>query len=172
MPSNFTVIEPNYSLDIILWNATLLLHQLIQILSKFKQHLRLFTNRIWHTHSSRHKRKFCTETFRLTIRESRARDVYPTIDDVTAPYDPLYVIVSIIVGIWNLSIIAHPINFDIQRERSLKWHAKNSTYIYVYRYHALDNRYGFTISIGNTKNHVATSTCLEWHTENMLIFPL
>ena len=80
-----------------------LLPQLIQILSKFKQHSRLFTNRIWHTHSSRPKRKFCTDTFMLTIRESRARDVYPTIDDVTAPYEPLYVIVSVILGFQNLS---------------------------------------------------------------------
>ena len=35
-----------------------------------------------------------------------------------------------------------------------------SLYIYV----TLDNRYGFAISIGNTKIHVATLTCLEWHT--------
>ena len=102
IPSNFTVIEPNHSSNIILWNAKLLVHQLIQILSKSKQHLRLFINRIWYTHSSRPKCKFCTHTFRLTIRESRARDVYPTIDDVTAPYEPLYVIVSVIVGFRNL----------------------------------------------------------------------
>ena len=41
---------------------------------------------------------------------------------------------------------------------SLKCDANNSTYIY----HPLDNRYGFSLSIGNTKNHVATLTCLEW----------
>ena len=58
------------------------------------------------------------------------------------------------------SIIAHPLNFDIQRERSLKCDAKNSTYIYTY--HPLNNRYGFSLSIGNTKNHVTTLTCLEW----------
>ena len=55
------------------------------------------------THACRHKRKFCTDTFRLTIRESRVRDVYPTIDDVTAPCEPLYVIVSVIVVFRNLS---------------------------------------------------------------------
>ena len=52
MPSNFTVIiEPNYSLNIILWDATLLLHQAIQIPSKFERYLRLFTNRTRHTGS-------------------------------------------------------------------------------------------------------------------------
>ena len=51
------------------------------------------------------KREFCTDTFRLTIRESRARDVYAIIDDVTTPYEPLYVIVSVILGFRNLSII-------------------------------------------------------------------
>ena len=37
-------------------------------------------------------------------------------------------------------------------------------HIYViYIYQPLDNRYGFSLSIGNTKNHVATLTyCLEW----------
>ena len=37
------------------------------------------------------------------IRDSRARDVYAIIDDVTTPYEPLYVIVSVIVGFRNLS---------------------------------------------------------------------
>ena len=71
-------------------------------------------------------------------------------------------------------IIAHPVNFDIQRERSLECDAKNSTYTYIsiYIYHLRDNRYGFSISIGNTIDHVTTLTCLGWHTENMLIFPL
>ena len=58
------------------------------------------------------------------------------------------------------SIIANPVNFDLFR-RSLKCDAKNSTYIYTYIYHPLDNLYGF-LSIGNTKNHVATLTCLQW----------
>ena len=46
-------------------------------------------------------------------------------------------------------IIAYPVNFDIQRGRSLKCDAKNSTYIYILidRYHPLDNRYGFSISV-------------------------
>ena len=42
------------------------------------------------------------------------------------------------------SIIAHPVNSDLHTwERSLKCFAKNSTYIYD----ALDNRYGFSISV-------------------------
>ena len=36
--------------------------------------------------------------------------------------------------------------------------------IYIYRYGPLDNRYGFSISIGNTKNYLATLSCLEGHT--------
>ena len=105
IPSNFTVIEPNYSLNIMLWSATLLLHQVIQIPAKFKQYLWLFTNRIWHTHRGRCKREFCTDTFRLMIRVSRACDVYATNDDVTTPYEPLlvYVIISVIVWFRNLS---------------------------------------------------------------------
>ena len=75
----------------------------IQIPSKFKQYLRLFTNRVWHTRSGGAKRVFCTDTYRLTIRESRACDVYATTDDVTTPYEPLYVIVSVIVWFRNLS---------------------------------------------------------------------
>ena len=44
------------------------------------------------------------------------------------------------------SIIAHPVNSDLHTwERSLKCNAKNSTYIYIYD--ALDNRYGFSISV-------------------------
>ena len=48
------------------------------------------------------------------------------------------------------SIIAHPVNSDLHtRERSWKCYAKNSTYIYIYVciYYALDNRYGFSISV-------------------------
>ena len=58
---------------------------------------------VWHTRSGGAKRVFCTDTYRLTIRESRARDVCTTTDDVTTPYEPLYVIVSVIVGFRNLS---------------------------------------------------------------------
>ena len=73
-------------------------------------------------------------------------------------------------------------HFDKQREISLKY-VMPKTYLslslsiyiyicmYIYIYVTLHNRYGFAISIGNTKIHVATLTCLEWHTENMLIFP-
>ena len=32
------------------------------------------------------------------------------------------------------SVITHPVNFDIQRERLLKCDAKNSTYIYIFRF--------------------------------------
>ena len=71
MPSNFTVIEPNYSLNIVLWNATLLLHQAMQIPSKLERYLWLFTNHTWHTGSGRPKREFCSDPFRLTIRELR-----------------------------------------------------------------------------------------------------
>ena len=47
------------------------------------------------------------------------------------------------------STIAHPVNFDIQRERSPKYDAKNSIYkyTYIYVYDSLDNRYGFSISV-------------------------
>ena len=42
------------------------------------------------------------------------------------------------------------------------WCQELDIYIPVYNiYHPLDNRYGF-LSIGYTKNHVATLTCLEW----------
>ena len=49
------------------------------------------------------------------------------------------------------SSIAHLVIFDIQWDRSLKFHAKNSTYIYIYIYihiyiyDPLDNRYGFLV---------------------------
>ena len=39
-------------------------------------------------------------------------------------------------------------------------------HIYTYRYHPLDNRYVFSISLGNTKNHIA---CLEWHTATICL---
>ena len=56
------------------------------------------------------------------------------------------------------SIFAHPVNFDIQRKRSLKCDAKNSTYIYTYIYMCVCvcvdiditlsiKRYGFSKSI-------------------------
>ena len=46
------------------------------------------------------------------------------------------------------SIIAHPVNYDLHTwERSWKCYAKNSMYIYIYIYDALDNRYGFSISV-------------------------
>ena len=55
-------------------------------------------------------------------------------------------------------------HFDKQREISLKCDAKTYMSLSIYIYVTLDNRYGFAISIGNTKIHVATLTCLEWHT--------
>ena len=108
IPSSFMVIEPNYSLNIKLWNATRLLHRVIQIQPKFKEYLRLFISRTWHTRSGRPKREFYTDTFRLTIRESHARDVYAIVDDVTTPYEPLYLIVSVIAGFRNISIALAP----------------------------------------------------------------
>ena len=73
------------------------------------------------------------------------------------------------------SIIAHPVNFDIKRERSLKCDTKNSThthththiYIYmcvclcVYITLSVINRYRFSLSIGSTKNHKGTLTRLK-----------
>ena len=48
---------------------------------------------MYDTRSGRAKRVFCTDTFRLTIRQWRAHDVYSTTDDVTTPYESLFVIV-------------------------------------------------------------------------------
>ena len=103
IPSNFTVIETNYSSNFILCYATLFLHQVIQIPYKSKQYLRLFTNHVWHTRSGR--RVFCTDTSRLTIREFRARDVYATIGDVSTLYEHLFVIVSVIIRFRNVCIM-------------------------------------------------------------------
>ena len=58
------------------------------------------------------------------------------------------------------SIITHPVNFDIQRERSLKCDAKHSTYVSLSIYNiyislsTTDMDLLIAISIGNTKNHV------------------
>ena len=49
---------------------------------------------VYDTRSGRAKRLFCTDTFRMTIREWHARDFYATIDDVTIPYEPLFVTVN------------------------------------------------------------------------------
>ena len=66
------------------------------------------------------------------------------------------------------SIIAHPVNFDIQQERSRKIWYKN---VYVYQYSPLDNQYGFSISIGNKS---CSYIILPWvaYCENTLTFPL
>ena len=63
-------------------------------------------------------------------------------------------------------IIAHPLNFDKQREGLRIYDAKNSIYkyIYIFLYNPLNNRHRFSISIGNTKNHAATLLFFEWHT--------
>ena len=45
----------------------------------------------------------------------------------------------------SASIIAHPVN--LRWERLLKCYANNSTYTDIYVYDALDNRYGFSISV-------------------------
>ena len=76
-----------------------------------------------------------------------------------SPTDQLYAVSSMY---WQFLDYRSPVNFD---RYTLKCDAKNSTSICIYisYYHPLDNRYGFSLSIGNTKNdHVATSTCLEW----------
>ena len=107
MSSNFPIIESNNSLSIILWIATLLSHQVNQKPSKVKQYLRLFTKHIWHTHNDYPKRGFCKDTFRLMSRDPHARDVYATIDEVTTVYEPLYVIVFVIVRFWNLKLCSY-----------------------------------------------------------------
>ena len=61
------------------------------------------------------------------------------------------------------SIIAHLVNFDIQREGWRKYDAKISIYSYICIL-ILSMIDIFSLSIDNTKNHVATLTCLEWHT--------
>ena len=68
------------------------------------------------------------------------------------------------------SIIAHPVNFDIPWERSLTISYQELDIYWYYRYKQFDNRYVFSISIGNTnwdsplvsyKTHNSTrpSTC-------------
>ena len=48
------------------------------------------------------------------------------------------------------SIIAHPVNFDIPRERSLKISYQELDIYWYYQYKQFNNWYGFSISIGNT----------------------
>ena len=48
------------------------------------------------------------------------------------------------------SIIAHPVNFDIPWERSLKISYQELDIYWYYQYKQFDNWYGFSISIGNT----------------------
>ena len=105
IPSNLIVTDPNYSLNIKLWNAAQLLYQLIQIPSTFRQHLRLFINRLWPTRSGCPKRVFGTDAFKI---ENRGCEVCPKINDVTAPCEPIYVIVTVIVGFQNLTINGVP----------------------------------------------------------------
>ena len=80
----------------------LLSYQAIQIPSKFRN-IYDYLLTVYDTSSSRAKRVFCTDTFRLTIRKWCAGDVYATIDDVTTPYEPLFVTISVIVWFQNLS---------------------------------------------------------------------
>ena len=51
------------------------------------------------------------------------------------------------------SIIAHPVNFYIYRERSLKCDAKNSTYIYIYICVCIYVYIYITLSIINLRLH-------------------
>ena len=52
------------------------------------------------------------------------------------------------------SIIVHPINFDIPRERSLKISCRELDIYHYYRHKQCDNQYGFSISIGNTTKFI------------------
>ena len=82
---------------------------------------------------------------------------------------------STFVNQWNKSrrhidsssIIAHLAKFWYTAGDIAKmWCQEVNICLYIYIHnHPLNNRYGFSLSIGNTKNHVATLTCLEWHTE-------
>ena len=45
------------------------------------------------------------------------------------------------------SIIAHLVNFDIQRKRSLKCDTIRTRHTHTHIYDPLDNRYGFSISV-------------------------
>ena len=65
------------------------------------------------------------------------------------------------------SIIAHPVKYDIPQDRSRKYYARTlyiATHAHIYILHIYRERDRFSISIGNTENHVATLTCLECHT--------
>ena len=52
---------------------------------------------------------------------------------------------------WQFFYNRRPVNFDIQRERLLKYDAKNS--IYIERYHPLDHRYGFLYQFNQRLHH-------------------
>ena len=89
---------------------------MIPIPSKVKQYLRLFINinRVWHTRSGRPKRVFCTDTFKLTIREWRARHVNGSSRQRKNwwrryPLRALFTIFSVIVGFRNRS---HVLNLE------------------------------------------------------------
>ena len=70
------------------------------------------------------------------------------------------------------SIIAHPVNSDLHTwERSLKCYAKNSTYMY-YIYEALDNRYGFSISVQHGIDFTNFHSFFSWKVWKEMFFQI
>ena len=55
-----------------------------------------------------------------------------------------------------------PANFYVPWERSLKLDAKNSICVDIYWYKQFDNRYGFSISIGNTNIFASYCHIFQW----------
>ena len=69
------------------------------------------------------------------------------------------------------SIIAHPLNTDLHTwERSLKCHAPNPTYIYIYIYDALDNRYGFSMSVQHGIDCTIFHSFFSWQVWKKKVF--
>ena len=71
------------------------------------------------------------------------------------------------------SVIAHPVNSDLHTwERSLKCYAKNWThiYIYIYVYNALDNRYGFSISVQPGIDCITFHSFFSWKVWKKIVF--
>ena len=70
------------------------------------------------------------------------------------------------------SIIAHPLNSDLHTwERSLKCHAKNPTYISCI-YDALDNRYGFSISVRHGIDSTIFHSFFSWKVWKKMFFKI
>ena len=67
----------------ILKNSTPLLHHWIQFSSKIKKYVRLFTNRVWPTSTTRPRFVFCMDILRLSTRQPRALPICTAIYEVT-----------------------------------------------------------------------------------------